>query len=436
MDRPNVLFIITDQQFAGTLSCTENPDLNTPAMDALAASGTRFEKAYCTQPLCSPCRASMFSGLMPSQAGVSENNCELNERARSHELGKLMQAAGYECAYAGKWHVPQSTLPEGHGFEAIAPAGHDETTAQACLDFLGGGRSKDKPFFLVASFNEPHGICQVGRSEMPPCGPIGDPPPPEQCPNLPANWGVPAFEPDVIRLEQRSTPWVYAPQWFTPEQWRQLRWSYYRLVEYADRQIGRLLGALDANGLRDETVVIFTSDHGDGHGAHQWNQKTILYEEMTRIPFIIRFPGETAAGRVDGEHLVSNGLDILPTICDYAGVEVPEDDLEGRSLRPLAAGRNVDDWRDAVFIETTLNVRRGKGRAVRTPRYKYIAYTWGRYREQLFDLENDPGEMQNLAVESRCAEVLDEHRRRLAGWIERVEPPHWARLRVPGYEGR
>ena len=186
---------------------------------------------------------------------------------------------------------------------------------------------------------------------------------------------------------------------YTEDDWRRLRFYYYRLCEKVDAEIGVLLNGLRDLGLEEETYIIFTSDHGDGHGAHNWNQKTSLYEEVINIPFIISHKGVTGAGSVDDTHLVSLGLDLLPTLCDVGGASVPAG-LEGLSLRPLAEGNAPDEWRRELVVETIMDIGTGPGgggasRAVLTDHYKYSAYPMGRYREQLVDLQTDPGEMVN-----------------------------------------
>ena len=414
-DRPNILFIFTDQQSAYAMSCAGNADLNTPAMDSLAQTGVRFENAYCTQPLCTPARASLFTGLMPHECGINANGQPIPERLRPQELGNVFQDAGYECVYGGKWHVPEIAVPEGHGFRQICGF-NDRDLAGRCTEFL--KQDHEKPFFLVASFDNPHNICEWARSQRLPWGPIPEVPV-EDCPNLPQNFAIPPFEPEAIRIEQATFKEVHPTSRFTDEHWRQYRHAYYRLCEKVDAEIGRILEALREQGLEEDTLVVFSSDHGDGHAAHHWNQKSVLYEEVVRIPFIVSLKGVTQPGRVDS-HLVSNGLDLFPTLCDYAGVDVP-DGLRGRSVRPLAEGQDPADWRDDLAVTTYFDIPHYRGtqaRMIRTQRYKYAVYSIGLYREQLTDLENDPGEMVNLAVNSNFRDVLQEHRGRLAQWCE------------------
>ena len=200
--RPNVLLITTDQQAALAVGAAGNPDLSTPAMDALGERGVRFERAYCTFPLCTPSRASLYTGRMPYEVGADYNNKAIAPEFRSRELGNLMAAAGYDCAYGGKWHVPEIEIGDGHGFTRIC--GFDDwALADRCIDFLRTPRSA--PFFLVASFDNPHNICEHSRQQRLPWGPVPQVPVGE-CPNLPANFEVPAYEPYLIKQERALKP--------------------------------------------------------------------------------------------------------------------------------------------------------------------------------------------------------------------------------------
>lgn len=440
-DRPNILYVFTDQQCAGAMSCAGNADLRTPAMDSLARSGVRFDLAYCTYPLCSPSRASMFTGMMPHEVGINGNEQPIAESFRPRELAHVLSRAGYECAYGGKWHVPEISIPEGHGFRSICRFSDWELT-DSCIEFI--RQPHERPFFLVASYDNPHNICEWSRQQTLPWGPIEDVPT-ELCPNLPANYALPAYEPEAIQAERMPRPRsIFRGASLTDDDWRHYLHAYYRMVEKVDVEIGRVLDALRQTGLMEQTLVIFSSDHGDGLAAHRWNQKSVLYEESVRVPFILSWEGRVRAGLVDRQHLVSNGLDLYPTICDYAGVE-PPGGLPGLSLRPLAEGRQDTGWRDHLVVETLFGPEIGGlgtcGRMVRTARYKYVMYSWGKHREQLIDLEADPGEMVNLAVEARHSDVLAEHRELLANWIERSDDRFSAHQahpdalpRVPGQE--
>lgn len=420
--RPNILFIMTDQQHAGALSCVGNKDLKTPAMDSLAANGTMFEKSFCSFPLCLPSRAAMFSGRMPHEVDVFTNCDKAQGFTTSPVLGKWFADAGYDCGYFGKWHLPADQKnTEKHGFESCQMADRmDDKIPAACASFLAARR--DRPFFLVASFLNPHDICEWARGTMPV---TGGPPAAELCPVLPDNFEIPADEPEVLR-EERIDDMVHPTGHWDEAKWRQYRWAYFRLIEKVDAQIGQILDSLRKAGCEKDTLVVFTSDHGDGAAAHRWNQKIVLYEESVRVPFIVSFQGVTRGGARDSGHLVSTGLDLFPTLCDYAGILVPEG-LQGRSVRPLAEGNEAATWRDCVFAETTLRTAKvpgtntsASGRMARTLRHKYIAYSAGERREQLFDMDQDPGEKVNLAGSDAHQAVLADLRKRLADWCVRT----------------
>jgi arylsulfatase A-like enzyme len=356
----------------------------------------------------------MFTGRMPHEVGITGNNQPIDDRFRSEELGHLLSAAGYECAYGGKWHVPEISIPEGHGFRSICPF-DDVGLPHRVRGFLEAPH--ERPFFLVASFDNPHNICEYRRQQNLPWGPVGTVPRLEDCPSLPANYAIPPFEPEAIRTISGADPYIYPPA-YSDEQWRQYRWGYYRLVEKVDAQIGQILGALDETGLAENTVVIFSSDHGDAAGSHHLAQKSFLYDEQTHVPFIVRAPGVALAG-VEDAHPISNGADFYATVCDLAGVELPTG-IEGCSVLPLLGGGTGIEWHDHVVAETHWDNHRCDGRMVRTDRFKYVAYTWGTYREALYDMERDPGEMVNLAVRSRYAGVLQQHRNLLRNWCART----------------
>jgi arylsulfatase A-like enzyme len=191
--------------------------------------------------------------------------------------------------------------------------------------------------------------------------------------------------------------------------WRINRWIYHRLTERVDGEIGRILNGLKKAGLEDNTLIIFTSDHGNMDASHRLASKGMFYEESVGVPFILKYKGGIPAGQTDRKHLVSTGLDILPTICDYAGIDIPEH-LLGRSLRPVAEGETVDDWRTYVASENHYT------RMIRSQRYKYCAFDDPDSKESLVDVENDSGEMRNLVDDPEFQKVLAEHRRLLADW--------------------
>jgi len=436
--RPNVLVIITDQQHAGMLSCAGNRYVDTPAMDSLAATGCRFERAYAANPVCIPSRVSMMSGRMPSYFGMRSNADSRNaisEADLARCLGWVFKNAGYRTLHGGKTHWLRGMTPQSIGFETLTSDQRDEL-ADASAEFLRG--EHHQPFLLVASFINPHDICYMaiddytaathGETIYPssrkerttlaealklPEGMSREAFFRDVCPPVPDNYEVPKLEPECVTTYYLGIrPFrLHARESWPDEKWRLHRWAYCRLTEMVDSQIGRVLDALRASGLEDRTLVVFTSDHGDLDAAHRLEHKSILYEEAARVPLVVSQKGVTKAGLVDDEHLVSVGLDLIPTLCDYAGIDPPAG-LLGSSVRPLAEGRPLPSWRDSVVVETE------NGRMIRTARYKYNLYDSGAHREQLIDLEADPGEMQNLAQDPAHADVRKTHRALLRRWIE------------------
>ena len=439
--RPNILFIMTDQQHAGMMSCTGNRWLKTPSLDGLAASGIRFERTYACNPVCVPNRFSLQTGLMPSAIGMRHNGdsarAAVTEAMMEQSLGRLFSKAGYETVYGGKVHFPRKMKGvENLGYRNLTGDSRQDL-AHACAEFIKGRHTK--PFFLFASFINPHDICYmaindfnrtngeapVGNTDSRICEAVLDRARrtgdidafvQKYCPPLPANHDVPKLEPECIMAKYiNPRPFqAYTREKWTPNQWRLHRWAYCRLTEMVDEKIGVVLDALREAGLEENTLVVFTSDHGDMDSAHRLEHKQVLYEESVRIPFLISYKGVIPAGQVDDSHLISNGLDLLPTLCDYAGIETPEG-RPGQSVRPLAEGKPVKKWRECVAVESHY------GRMVRTDRFKYCIHDSGKHAESLIDLKNDPGEMKNLAGIEKYKDVLNQHRRLLRSWVERID---------------
>lgn len=439
-DRPNILFIMTDQQHAGMMSCTGNKWLQTPTLDRLAASGIRFERAYACNPVCVPNRFSLQTGLMPSAIGMGQN-ADSGEAAVTDEmirqsLGQLFTKAGYETVYGGKVHLPRKMKGIRNLGYRILTGNSRQGLADACAEFIKGKHTR--PFFLFASFINPHDICYMAindfnRSQHRPIASNTDSKTCEavldrgrssgdiaafverNCPAMPANHDVPEAEPECITVKYtEARPFrAYVRENWTENQWRLHRWAYCRLTEMVDAEIGTMLGALRDAGLEQNTLVVFTSDHGDMDSAHKMEHKSVLYEEAVRVPFLMSYKGVIPSGKVDDKHLVSNGLDVLPTLCDYAGVKTPRG-RSGKSLRAVAEGRRPERWRSFVVCESQ------NGRSLRTDRFKYVIYDSGGNREQLTDLQNDPGEMNNLAGRSEYRDVLETHRKLLRAWVKRT----------------
>lgn len=419
--QPNILLIVCDQLQAAALSCTGNRDLSTPNIDGLASRGVRFDSAYCSFPLCTPARASMFTGFMPHQTGVMRNEVSLSGDYRSTVVAHTLNKAGYRSLYGGKWHVPELSIPDGqHGFDCICDF-DDRRLVDSCIDFLGSAGTE--PWFLTVSFDNPHNICEWAREQRLPWGEV-ESAPVEGCPDLPANFAVPPYEPEVVQYGIDRVPRAYGDRnSSSPDWWRTYRNAYYRLVEKVDDEIGRMLAFMEEESLLENTVVIFTSDHGESLGAHRCRQKTFLYEEAVRVPLIVRADSMVSHPGSRSDRLVSVGIDLVPSLCELAGL-APSRSLPGNSFIPALQGMNRDENdRRFVVTETGFADDSIQGRMLRTRRYKYSLYNWGRYREQLIDLEQDPGEMVNLSRNVRYHAILTEHRELLREWIRETGDP-------------
>lgn len=428
-DSPNILLILTDQQSATMMGCAGNAYVRTPTMDSLAASGVRFERAYCTNPVCVPSRFSLMTGRMPSAIDLRANEFnhldDIPAEIKRYGIGWLLRGAGYETVYAGKVHLPK-LRPEDVGFDVIETDERDRL-ADTCAAWL--RQPHLDPFFMVASFINPHDICYMSIRESQrndserrlvergviECQTldraIGRPEGMDEetffatrCPPLPDNFEPQADEPEAMQQLLGQWPFrVMARNEWSERRWREHRWVYARLTEMVDRQIGRVWDALRESGLADNTVVIFTSDHGDMDAAHRMDHKIALYEEACKVPLIITQPGGSQTGTTS--EIVSNGLDLLPTICSFADVDVPPC-MKGVSLRPFAEDADASLSRNCVPVESEF------GRAIVADRYKYVLYDEGARREQLYDLCADPGEMRNAAGDEAHRSALSEMRRR------------------------
>jgi arylsulfatase A-like enzyme len=432
--KPNIVFIIADQFVVRGYGAAGNPHVRTPAIDSLAASGRRFEKSYCTYPVCTPARASWITSRMPHELGILSNQINPGIPGDIPTLGDVFRQAGYRTAWAGKWHIPApypgflagdrakipgfDVLPlEGPGHRSnpnIGPGmGSDPATAKAALKFL--SERQEKPFMLVVSFLNPHDICEYPRE------PDHYPKPPaaeSELPPLPENFNATSNEPSVLAEDRARAmrPGSEIAGW-GDRQWREYRWIYNHLTGVVDELIGQVLAALRTSPHADDTLIVFTSDHGEMGGSHRLKTKLYMYEESVAVPLIVSPPRRAAAGfspGVDRTHLVS-GLDVFPTLCDFAGLPIPVG-LGGRSVRPLVetpAGKLPAPWRDHVVAEVNGG---NDSRMVRTARYKYVVYAQGTAREQFFDLDADPGEARNLIADAKLAPEIDRHRKLLEAW--------------------
>ncbi len=435
-NKPNIIYIFTDQQHANMMSCAGNKWLKTPAMDYIAENGVRFTRAYCANPVCVPSRISMMTGRFAGEfkdvngkrvrenEGGSFNFSEesLSPEARNSTLPAYLKKAGYDLYYGGKTHLPKPLMPRQSGFNIISTDERDQLASDAA-NFL--KQKHDKPFYLTLSFINPHDICYMAlldnsspeikakirkgaikqldalnRALQLPEGVSKDEFFSQYCPPLPANFAPPEDEPKAIKkmLEIRDFR-IKARENYTEEQWRMHRWAYARLTEEVDRQIQVVLDALKESGQLENTLVIFSSDHGDMDATHRMEHKNALNEESAGIPFMVMWKDRIEGGRVDSTHLISNGLDLLPTVCDYAGIKAVADP-RGLSIRPLLEGKKVN-WRKTLGVETEMGYM-----VVSHDGFKYMRYDWLGREERLIDLNKDPYETRYFTNEASHSKVL------------------------------
>lgn len=413
--QPNIILIMTDQQTANAMSNRGNMNVHTPAMDELASDGVVFTRTYCSFPLSGPSRASIMTGKMPSEIEVLENDDPLPEDEKKNSIGFKMQQAGYDCLYAGKWHIPTVEIPDKEfGFKKISGMNDPEMAYHIEKEL---SAKRNKPLFLVASYLNPHEICEYARSQTLHYGEI---PIPKEAvfPELPPNFQATEGLSELLMHHKKMSPKLYPTENYSGQDWKNYLYAYYRLVERVDSHIGELIKILKKNNLYDNSVIIFTSDHGDGVAAHKWNQKRALFEESIQVPLIIK-PSKRDKISVnrDLHGLVNIGIDLYPTICDYANAPISEE-LHGVTLKGVLEGTRKPH--QSIFIETHFDAINGRTWCVIKDQYKYVFYRFFKNREQLFDLSADKGETTNLMLDSRYENVYRKMKEELLHHAQKV----------------
>lgn len=441
---------------------------NTPNLNRLAEEGLSFTRAYCSNPVSVPSRFALFTGQFGSDFGVTGNACtgatleETKPMLDKYAMGQVFKQAGYETVYAGKVHLPFAgpstpdqikkeemhkkylerrkahpeqfkgkkmpawtkhpeknncyNAPTHYGFDQYLTDDERMILAEKTAEYIQSKKDNNgKPFLMVASFINPHDICFEGSLNF----------------QQKVPWKKKGRQESIIRVRKKAAsvdsltfynewapelPYNFAEQENVPEKllkkykfpewyWRKYRWVYKDMVRDVDEQIGVVLDALDANpALKKNTIIIFTSDHGEMQGAHQKMFKSMPYDECQRIPFIFVGPNIKAGARNNG--LVCNGTDLLPTMCDLAGVQ-PAVKYHGLSLADWIHGKRKDVPRKYMYTEAT------SFQSIVTDEYKYSYFPSEKpseTKELLVDLKNDPGEKVNLAADAKYASVMKDMR--------------------------
>ncbi len=415
-DKPNILFIMTDQQSYNMMSCAGNEWLNTPNIDKLSEAGYRFDKTYCANPVCMPSRFSLLTGHFASDVDVKENTnhsynaLKVKQIIAKGSIGNIFRDAGYETLYSGKTHLYGTKDVSEYGFtiHGMDPYDGPAIYAENALQEIGNGSQK-KPFFMFLSFMNPHDICyKAGWDDRFPDGltpakaaetarllevqkTLSETEYRSQIPPRKANLSPINDElPEMVEMGSLSRDW-------DEDLWDLYSWMYYRLTESVDAQIGRVLTALGNSGLEENTIVVFTSDHGEMNGAHGLILKNKMFEEAQRVPFIFAGKG-IKANYVDSSTLVCNGTDLLPTLCDMAEIEIPKG-IPGISLKPFLTDKGQKPDRKYLITENY------NAYQITDKRYKYTIYELPGLPETLTDLKINPGETINYATDSSYAEI-------------------------------
>ena len=470
--RPNIIFIMSDDHASHAMSCYGSKINKTPNLDRLATEGMLFENCFCTNSICAPSRAVILTGKHSHINGVIDNSKKFDGSQQT--FPKLLQKAGYQTAMIGKWHLKSD--PTGFDYWNILPGqgsyynpamiemGQRKQYTGYVTDIITDHvlnwlkqRDTSKPFCLMYHHKAPHrwwmpspeqltmyddatipepetlfddysGRGRAAKEQNMTIAKTLDPrdlklvPPRNLTPEQQKTWNA-AYAPKNKAFEQANLQGKDLVRW----KYQRYIKDYLRCVASVDQNVGRLLDYLDQAGLAENTLVVYTSDQGFYLGDHGWFDKRFMYEESLRMPLLVRYPRQIRPGSVNKD-LVQN-LDFAPTFLDYAGVDIPQD-MQGRSLRPLLAGKKPPRWRTSIYYHYheypgPHSVKRHYG--VRTQRYKLIHFYYDIDEWELYDLQNDPDELNNLYNDPAYAHVVKELkaelRRLRAKYRDRIGPP-------------
>lgn len=437
---PNVLVIMGDHFRHDAMRWTGNPVAHTPNLDQMAAGSVRFRNCFCQSPVCSPARHSLNTGQYAHRHGVVANGLEPYDGMFT--LAHALKPHGYRCTHRGHMHwvgdSDNGYEPKGTGWigndefgRSVSEAARERMKAESAtpvrrttggpgprtaeehgghyvmtktIEDIRESVQAGKPFLAWAAFSEPHPpwyppvefyrLIDTASIALPAQAPEG------------------AAQPHPI-MANRRREWAH----LTEYEVRQIIAAYYGLVALLDSCVGRILDTLDQLGIADNTIVVWSSDHGDQLGEHGLFLKFVMRESSVRVPLMIRLPERISQDRSE---LVEH-IDLFPTICNLVGVDVP-DTVQGHSLTPLlGSGPAPADWRDAVFSQIDHCDIQANVEMIRTEEWKLNLYD-GRPGE-LYDLANDPDEYHNRVGDPACAQRMSELHERLAQWRKRFGPP-------------
>lgn len=406
--RPNIVFILSDDHRWDHMSCMGHPFLETPSLDRIAKEGVLCENAFVTSSLCSPSRASFLTGQYAHTHGVKNNITPW--RDENVTFLELLKKAGYDTAFIGKWHMPGKGLPDLRGVDRFisftiqrgqgryfncplivdgveTPSRKEYITEELtdyALDFMRNKR--ENPFCLYLSLKAVH------HRWLPPKDLKGT------YKNI-TDLHLPAEADNWLGLVDNHI--IYGTLGVLEQMYR----GYCETILAIDREVGRILNYLEASGLADNTVVIYAGDNGIYWGEHRLVDKRFAYEEVIRIPFIVRYPKLIGNPGRRLSQMVLN-IDLAPTLMELAGLPVPRN-MQGMSILPLLASKDIPwrkSWLYEYFVDFPYTVP--EMYALRTENYKYIEYESGCYPPELFNVSSDPGEKKDLCSTKLADKIL------------------------------
>ncbi|MCA9102266.1 MAG: sulfatase [Planctomycetales bacterium] len=419
-ERPNIILLLTDDMRADCFGAAGNAIIETPHIDRLAHDGVRFTEAFVTTAICATSRASYLTGQYASRHGIHDFAQPIDDAAWQDTFPARLRAAGYHTAFVGKWGLggplPQERYDyfagfsgQGRYYEPDDPRHMTQRLTDAAEQFL-TAYDGDAPYFLQLSYKAPH--CQDGAERQFQ--------PDRRLEGMYTHVAIPPAErgdeaslrrlPEFLQTSEGRVRWHL--RFDGDEMYQANVKDYYRLVSGIDRSVGRILELLAERGDADNTVIVFTSDHGFLLGEHGLAGKWFMFDESIRVPLVVHDPRAAASRHGATVDLPVLNIDVAPTLLALADVAVPPA-MQGTSLVPLVAGE-TPPWRDDWYYEHRFeHPRIAKSDGVRNERWKYVRYDEvSPVYEQLFDLENDPGEEHNLIDDPAYASTLTALRER------------------------
>lgn len=441
-DRPNIILLLTDDQRWDTLGCYGNTIIHTPNIDALARRGITFDRAFVTSAICAPNRACILTGQYAARHGMWEFDKELSSEQLALTYPALLKReAGYRTGFIGKYGVGNPPGPDLFDYNQGFPGQGDFLTekdgkpihltnlmATQAEEFIEGCR-QDQPFHLSISFKAPHVQDSASvKSDQFPFDPdpsiatlyegIRIPSPPTATVEQFSRW------PDFLKNSEARSRW--AVRYWSPLRTQESLKGYYRLISGVDAAVGRIVAKLNSKGFAENTILLYSSDHGQYLGDYGFAGKWYPHEVSIRVPLIIVDPRLPESRHGERTHDFALSIDLGPTMLNYAGVSVPEG-MQGKSLAGVVAGQTPDDWRKEYYYEhhfvprESWNMLLPRNEGIRTQKWKYIQYIDSNpLFEELYDLDIDPLETENLATDPLHADRIQQFRDQLVEMRESV----------------